>query len=70
MRYIFASSLLLFVSSVSASACLVFDSDFNLFALGVYGTTDWNYGRQDAWVCKCNISHVGLVIILMLTVNS
>ena len=60
---ILAPSLLLLVSSVSATECLVFDSDFNLFAFGAQDSTDWYFRRQDTWVGTCYVSYLKLVTI-------
>ena len=41
-------SLLQLALPVFSSPCVVFDANFNLYALGL-GGKDWNAGTQDSW---------------------
>lgn len=34
---------------VLALPCVVFDTDWNLYAFGVQGQYDWSLGTQDTW---------------------
>ncbi|KAG8924428.1 hypothetical protein FRC03_010861 [Tulasnella sp. 419] len=48
--------LLFLKSTVLAKPCVVFDTNFNLYAFGVQGKNDWKLGTQAAWAQGSSIT--------------